>query len=72
MMRYTSHDNHNIETTHDKRNKFHHILTIIGHRFGHLSGLDESSARDSSIFLHGIAFRVYLASSKTIENTTYH
>ena len=37
----------------------HTILTIIGHRFGHQSGLDESSRRDSTTLRHGIAFRVY-------------
>ena len=29
----------------------HSILTVIGHRVGHQSGLDESSGRNSTIFL---------------------
>ena len=37
----------------------HIILTLLGHRFGHQLGLDESSGRNSTTFLHGIAFRVY-------------
>ena len=36
------------------------ILTNIGHRFGHQSGLHESSGRDSTTFLYGIAFHVYV------------
>ena len=34
----------------------HNILTNSGHRFGHKSGLDETSGRISTTFLHGIAF----------------
>ena len=45
------------------------MLTIIGQRFGSQSGPDESSARNSTTFLHGIAFRVYLVISKIRKNT---
>ena len=41
------------------------LLTIIGHCFGHQSGIDESSGRSSTIFLSGIAFRVYLLFAQT-------
>ena len=44
--------------------KYHNILTIIGHCIRHQPGLDESSGRDSTTFLHGIAFRFYLVFSK--------
>ena len=47
------------------------ILTNIGHRFVHLSGLDESSGQKSTLFRHRIAFRVYLMFSKIDKNTTY-
>ena len=43
---------------------YKHILTIIEHRFGHQSGLYESSGRQSSIFRNCVAFRVYLMISK--------
>ena len=46
-----------------------YLLTSIGHRFGHQSGLDESSGRNSTTCLHGIAFRVYLVFSKIDKNT---
>ena len=36
------------------------LLLTIGHRFGHQSGLDESSGRNSPAFLHGFAIRIYL------------
>ena len=45
------------------------ILTTSGHSFGHQSGLDESSGRDSTMFLYGIAFHVYLMFSKKSTNT---
>ena len=45
------------------------ILTTIGHRSGHPSGLDESSRRNSTTFLFGIAFRVYLVFSHIHRNT---
>ena len=35
------------------------VLTNIGHRLGHQSGLDESSGRISTTFLYGIEFRVH-------------
>ena len=47
------------------------MLANIGHRFGHQSGLDESSERNSTTFLHAIAFRVYLVFSKTGKNIEY-
>ena len=40
------------------------ILTTIGHRFGHQSGLDESAGLNSTTFLYGTAFRVYLVFSQ--------
>ena len=48
-----------VRTVPDMRN-IHDILTTIGHRFGHQSGLDESSGQVSTIFRHGIAIRVCL------------
>ena len=39
-------------------------LTIIGHRFGHQSGLDKSSGRNSTVCLHGIVSRIYLMFSQ--------
>ena len=42
----------------------HNILIIIGHRFGHRSGLDESSGRNSTTILHGIAFPFCLVFSE--------
>ena len=47
------------------------ILTITGHRFGHQSGLDESSGRNSTAFMHGLAFRIYLVFSPKAKNTKY-
>ena len=47
------------------------ILTIIGHRFGRQSGLDESSGRNSTIVLYGIAFRVSFVFSKIREHIEY-
>ena len=35
------------------------ILTNVGHRVGHQSSLDESSERNMTTFLHGIAIRVF-------------
>ena len=43
----------------------HNMLTIPGHRFRHPSGLDESSGRNSTTSLHGIAFLVYLVFPET-------
>ena len=48
------------------------ILTNIGHRFGHRSGLDESSGRTLATFLHGIAFNVYLVFPEIVNNTTFY
>ena len=48
----------------------HNILTNIEHRFGHQSGLDESLRRNSTTFLHGVAFRVYLKFQKIVK--THH
>ena len=42
----------------------HNIFANVGHRFGHQSGLDESSGRKSTTFRLRIAFRVYLMFSK--------
>ena len=42
----------------------HKILTIIGHRFDHLLGLDESSGLNSTTILHGNAFPIYLVLRK--------
>ena len=50
--------------------KIHNLLTNIGHRLGHQSGLDESSRRTSTVFLYGIAFHVYVVFSK-IDQTHY-
>ena len=47
------------------------ILTNIGHRFVHQSGLDESSGQRSTILRLRIAFRVYLMFSKIGKNTKY-
>ena len=41
------------------------------HRFGHHSGLDESSGRNSTTILHGIVFPVYLMLSKISIITEY-
>ena len=42
----------------------YNISTIVGHRFGHQSGVDDSSGRNSITILHGIAFHIYLMFSK--------
>ena len=42
----------------------YNLLTKNGRRFDHQSDLDESSGRYSTIFQHGIAFRVYLLCSE--------
>ena len=47
----------------------HNILTNIGHRFGHQSGLDESSRRNSTASLHEAALCVYLVFPKIGKNT---
>ena len=47
------------------------ILTIIGHRFVHQSGLDQSSGRISAFVRLRIAFRVYLMFSQIDKNTKY-
>ena len=47
------------------------ILTNIGHRFVHQSGLDESSGRNSTSFRHRNAFRVYSVFSKIGGNCQY-
>ena len=49
----------------------HNTLTVIGHRFRHQSGLDESSGGTSTTSLHESAFRVYLMFSKIGKNTQY-
>ena len=38
----------------------HNMLTNVGHRFGHHSGLDKSSGQSSKFRLQGIMFRVSL------------
>ena len=48
------------------------ILTNIGHRFGHQSGLYESSAQNSAAILIAYSFRVYLLFSKICINCKYH
>ena len=50
----------------------HKILTNIGHRFVHQSGLDESPGQKSTICLHRIAFRVYLLFSRMGKNRKYY
>ena len=47
------------------------ILTNIGHRFVHQSGLEQSSGRNSTFFRLRIAFRVYLMFSEIGKNTKY-
>ena len=37
----------------------HNMLTNIGHRVGHQSGLDESSGQNPAVILKGFRFRVY-------------
>ena len=49
----------------------HNILTNIGHRFGHQSGLYESSGLNSTSFLFGFALHVYLVFSQIGKNITY-
>ena len=49
----------------------HDMLTNIGHRVGHQSGLDERSGRSSTTFLYGTAFRVYFMFSKIGRSSTY-
>ena len=48
-----------------------HILTNVEHRFGHQSGLGESSGRISTTCLYGIAFRVYLMFFQNGNNINY-
>ena len=55
----------------DKAPNILNLLRTNGHRFGHPSGLDESSGRNSTTFRHRIAFRVYLVFSKISKNPTY-
>ena len=45
--------------------KIQNIMTNIGRRVGHQSGLDVSSGRNSTTFVPGIVFRFYLVFSKT-------
>ena len=47
------------------------ILTIVGHCFGHQSGLDESSGRNSTIFLYGITMHVYLMFQKVTTHNDF-
>ena len=49
----------------------HDMLTKFGHRFRHQSVLYKSSGRKSTIFLHAIAYRIYLRFSKTDKNTNH-
>ena len=49
----------------------HNTLTMLGYRFGHQSGLDESPGRNSSFFLHGIEFHVYFVLLAIDRNFTY-
>ena len=46
------------------------MLTIIGYRFGHHSGLDESSGRNPTALLHEVAFRVCLLFSRRRRTNT--
>ena len=55
----------------DKAPTYQTKLMILGHRLGQQSGLYESSGRYSTIFLHGLVFRVYLALAKIGNNTKY-
>ena len=59
-------DNSTIGTIPNMTN-IHNILTNIGHRSGHQSGLDESSGRNPTTFLYGVAFRVYFVLAKYIK-----
>ena len=45
------------------------MLTNIGHRVGHQSGLDESSRQNSIILRDGFAIRVYFVFSKIGKHT---
>ena len=49
----------------------HKILTNIGLRFGHQSGLYESSGQNSAAILIAYSFRVYSVFSKICMNSTY-
>ena len=62
---------HTVGTIPDMPN-IHNIMTNIGHRFHHQSGLDESSGRNSITCLHGIVFRVCLKFSKIRKNPKRH
>ena len=42
----------------------YNMLTIVGHRFGHQSGIDVSSERISTTFRHAIALRIHLVFSE--------
>ena len=52
--------------------KIHNISTNIGHRFGHQSGVDESSRQNSGAISNVFAFCVYLVFPKTCKNWRYH
>ena len=43
------------------------MITTIGHRFGHQSGLDEGSGQTSAAILNVFVFRVYLFFSTIIK-----
>ena len=45
----------------------YNILTSIEHRFGHQSGLDESSGRKSTTLPNEIALRVYVVCRKYVK-----
>ena len=47
------------------------MLTNIGHRAGHQSGLYESSGQDLDAILNGFVFRVYLVFLLITIYTTY-
>ena len=44
------------------------MLTIIGHRFGHQSGLNTSPRRISTTYLHGIVFHVTFGFSAKVKH----
>ena len=46
--------------------EIHNIFTILGLRFDHQSGLDDSSGRNWTSFPYGIQFRVYLMFHKQV------
>ena len=48
------------------------ILSIIGYRFGHQSGLYKSSGRNSTTFGHRNVLRVYLVFSEITKNIQYY